>query len=176
VTEFALPQNRPDKTKSQLKICLLAVICAVMDVMEVIQKLLGNGGKIPVLLPVIFSVTIPGVKLIPFNHVTITLLANMDLAPLSFLPQLVIHHAPQDTKPTILVINISLLQLIQLMATLLLSKLKSIKMAPLKLASTFMKISSHTNPVFINTPLDPYSEDMLSKLWVGELKTELLTG
>jgi len=176
VTEFVLLQAKPDKTKSQLKTWLHAVTLAVWDVTEVIQKLLGNGGKKPVLSLVIFSVIPIGAKLIPSSLVTITQLVNTDLAQLLSQLQNALLIALLNTNLAIPLTNTSLLQLMVFHQTLMPSKPKSTKTDQLKLLSMSMKISSHTRAVFINTLPDPSSEDTPLKLWVGVLKIVLLTG
>jgi len=117
-----------------------------------------------------------GVRLIPFNLVTITPLANMDHAQLSFPLPIAQVIVLKNTKLTTRLINISPLQLMELIPTPLLFKPNFTRMDPSKLPSQSMKTSFHTNPVFINTLLDQCSVDMPSKLWVGVLKTELLIG
>jgi len=105
VTESALPQARLVKTESPPKIWLPAADHAVWDAMEDTLLLLGNGGKKPESLLVVYTETILDANLTAWPLVTTTPPANINLALQSFLHLIVSMLAIANTQLTITPIN-----------------------------------------------------------------------
>jgi len=141
VIEFVLLQDKKINQEFQLKIYYHVVDSYVdKDVMEVIQLLLGVISKELVSLLVIYTVIPLGADHIPYNHVIITQLDNINHVQVIHQLQLAKSNVPPNLENNILMTNTKEKVHIQF-PELLKSKLKFKLMDQLKVHSLFMKIS-----------------------------------
>lgn len=139
--EFVLLQDKKINQEFQLKIYYHVVDSYVdKDVMEVIQLLLGVISKELVSLLVIYTVIPLGADHIPYNHVIITQLDNINHVQVIHQLQLAKSNVPPNLENNILMTNTKEKVHIQF-PELLKSKLKFKLMDQLKVHSLFMKIS-----------------------------------